>query len=96
MRLLIVAALPVCLLASAFAHTNQPGTVSAQDPQTIKIIRAGSQPSRQGPRENFTGVARVEPFSRRMLRRAHRVRSLRLSRAPERRGTPTRWAKSLS
>lgn len=35
---------------------------SAQDSQAIRIIRNGSQPSRQGPPENFTGSVRVDPL----------------------------------
>ncbi|HVT94210.1 MAG TPA: carboxymuconolactone decarboxylase family protein [Bryobacteraceae bacterium] len=56
MKMLAATALSVSFLASAFAQTN--GT----DSQAIKIIRSGSQPSRQGPGENFTGVVRVEPL----------------------------------
>lgn len=36
--------------------------VSAQDSQAISIIRRGSQPSRQGPAENFAGSVRVDPL----------------------------------
>jgi 4-carboxymuconolactone decarboxylase len=53
MKLLAATALSVSLLASAFAQTNS---------QAIKIIRKGSQPSRQGPAENFAGSARVDPL----------------------------------
>ncbi|MFZ0590510.1 MAG: carboxymuconolactone decarboxylase family protein [Bryobacteraceae bacterium] len=62
MKLLAATVLPIFLLASALGQTNQAGTASAGDSQTIKIIRAGSQPSRQGPPENFTGSVRVEPL----------------------------------
>ena len=57
MKVLATAALSVSLLASLFAQTNQT------DSQAIKIIRRGSQQSRRGPGENFTGVVRVDPFS---------------------------------
>ena len=59
------------LLASASAQTNQAGAASApanalngsaQGSQAIKITRRGSQPSRQGPAENFTGSVRVDPL----------------------------------
>jgi 4-carboxymuconolactone decarboxylase len=56
----MAAVLPLSFLASAFAQTNETGTALAQDSQAI--IRRGSQPSRQGPGENFTGVMRVDPL----------------------------------
>jgi 4-carboxymuconolactone decarboxylase len=68
MRLLVATVLPLSLLASAFAQANQAGLASAsgatqsQDPQQIKIIRRGSQPSRPGPAENFTGSVRIDPL----------------------------------
>ncbi|HKI04120.1 MAG TPA: carboxymuconolactone decarboxylase family protein [Thermoanaerobaculia bacterium] len=50
MKLLAVTVLFFSLAASASA-------------QTLSIARSGSQPSRQGPAENFTGAVRVEaPF----------------------------------
>jgi 4-carboxymuconolactone decarboxylase len=48
---LLTAALSLSLLASASAHA-----------QTITITRSGTQPSRQGPAENFTGSVRVDPY----------------------------------
>ncbi len=72
MKLLAAMVISLSLLASAFAQTNlsevAARTVSApaapaQDSQAIKIMRSGSQPSRQGPVENFTGSVRVDtPF----------------------------------
>ena len=64
MKLLAATAMTLSLLASAFAQTNKAGTASAstQDSQVIRIARRGSQPSRQGPAENFTGSVRVEPL----------------------------------
>src|SRR3954466_4802041 len=56
MKVLAATALSASLLASAFAQTNQT------DSQAIKIIRKGSQPSREGPAENFTGSVRVDPL----------------------------------
>jgi 4-carboxymuconolactone decarboxylase len=35
---------------------------SSQSSQSITISRSGSQPSRQGPAENFTGSVRVDPL----------------------------------
>ena len=54
MKLLGAMAITLSLLASAFAQTP--------DSQSIRIIRGGSQPSRQGPVENFTGAVRVVPL----------------------------------
>jgi 4-carboxymuconolactone decarboxylase len=64
MKLLAATALSLSLLASATAQSNQAGaaSASAQDSQMIKIARRGSQPSRQGPAENFTGSVRVDPL----------------------------------
>src|SRR3954452_2129753 len=71
MKLLAATALSLFLLASAFAQSNEADGASgagaaplapAQDSQRIKIIRRGSQPSRQGPAENFTGSVRVDPL----------------------------------
>ncbi len=54
--MLAATALSLSLLVSAFAQTNET------DSQTIRIIRNGSQPSRQGPAEHFTGVAHIHAF----------------------------------
>jgi 4-carboxymuconolactone decarboxylase len=65
MKLLAATVISLSLLASASAQTNQAGAASGsgvQDSQTIKISRSGSQPSRQGPAENFTGSVRVDPL----------------------------------
>jgi 4-carboxymuconolactone decarboxylase len=56
MKLLAAIILSLSLIASALAQANKT------DPQAIKIIRRGSQPSRQGPGENFTGAVRVDPL----------------------------------
>lgn len=61
MNPLAATALSVSLLASALGQTNQTATQS-QDSQQIRIIRRGSQPSRQGPVQNFTGSVRVDPL----------------------------------
>lgn len=54
MKLLAATVLSLSLLASASAL--------AAAEQTITIARSGSQPSRQGPAENFTGSVRVDPL----------------------------------
>ncbi|HWT02551.1 MAG TPA: cupin domain-containing protein [Pyrinomonadaceae bacterium] len=61
MKLFAATVMSLALLASASAQTNQSGA-PAQDSQAIKIARRGSQPSRQGPAENFTGSVRVDPL----------------------------------
>jgi quercetin dioxygenase-like cupin family protein len=59
------------LLAPLRAHAIQeraasgadtPAVASSADSQTIKITRVGSQPSRSGPVENFTGSVRIDPL----------------------------------
>jgi 4-carboxymuconolactone decarboxylase len=65
MKLLAATAITLSLLASASAQTNQAGAASgpqAPGSQSIRIMRGGSQPSRQGPAENFTGSVRVDPL----------------------------------
>ncbi len=61
MKLLAATAITLSLFASGFAQTNQTGAASgpsvAQAPgsQSIRIMRSGSQPSRQGTAGNFSG-----------------------------------------
>jgi 4-carboxymuconolactone decarboxylase len=71
MKLLTATVISLSLLASASAQANQAGTASesgaapsasVQDSQTIIITPSGSQPSRKGPAENFTGSVRVDPL----------------------------------
>jgi quercetin dioxygenase-like cupin family protein len=71
MKLLVATVMSLSLLASACSHATQasavsgsdaPSAASSEDLQTIKITRSGSQPSRQGPSENFTGSVRVDPL----------------------------------
>jgi 4-carboxymuconolactone decarboxylase len=61
MKLLAATVVSLSLLASASAQTNQAGA-QASGSQSIRIMRGGSQPSRQGPAENFTGSVRVDPL----------------------------------
>jgi hypothetical protein len=56
MRILAALAISLCMLASG-AHSQ-----TSKDQGAIRIMRSGSQPSRQGPAENFTGSVRVDPF----------------------------------
>lgn len=48
------------LLAATLILLSLLAPASGQDSQAIKITRRGSQPSRQGPAENFTGSVRVD------------------------------------
>src|SRR5512145_3462839 len=52
MKRLPAAVMSLCLLATA----------SSESSQAITIARSGSQPSRQGPAENFTGSVRIDPL----------------------------------
>ena len=47
------------LVSGAQSQTTKDPKV---EQETIKIWRSGSQPSRQGPAENFTGSVRVDPM----------------------------------
>ncbi|HEV7903207.1 MAG TPA: carboxymuconolactone decarboxylase family protein [Pyrinomonadaceae bacterium] len=71
MKLLAATIMSLSLLASASAQTNRAGVASVsgvataapvQASQPIIITRGGTQPSRQGTVENFTGSVRVEPL----------------------------------
>jgi 4-carboxymuconolactone decarboxylase len=57
MKNLTVTVVSLLLIASAFAPIG-----SAQDSQAIKIMRDGSQQSRSGAAENFTGSVRIDPL----------------------------------
>jgi 4-carboxymuconolactone decarboxylase len=57
MKNLTIAVVSLSLIASAFAQIG-----FAQDSQAIKIVRNGSQASRSGPAEYFTGSVRIEPL----------------------------------
>jgi len=58
MKLLAATVISLSLVSSVCAQTNS----EARGSQSIKIIRSGSQPSRQGAAENFSGVVRVDPL----------------------------------
>jgi len=56
MRIFVTIAISLCMLAlDANSRTSK-------DQGAIRIMRSGSQPSRQGPAENFTGSVRVDPL----------------------------------
>jgi 4-carboxymuconolactone decarboxylase len=54
----IFAAIVISFCMLAFGARSQ----TSKDPGAIRIVRSGSQPSRQGPAENFTGPVRVDPL----------------------------------
>jgi quercetin dioxygenase-like cupin family protein len=71
MNLLTATAIALVVLASASAHaTEAPAAsgaggqpaVSHEDAQTITITRSGSQPSRKGVGQYFTGSVRIDPL----------------------------------
>ena len=55
MKRLAVTALSLSLITPVFAQSNEAGASSAsdQDSQAIRIVRKGTQPSRQGPRRAY-------------------------------------------
>ena len=56
MRIHAAIAISLCMLASVAQSQT------SKDQGAIRIMRSGSQPSRQGPAENFTGSVRVDPL----------------------------------
>ena len=56
MKIHAVIAISLCMLASSAQSQT------SKDQGAIRIMRSGSQPSRQGPAENFTGSVRVDPL----------------------------------
>jgi len=52
MKFVVAAVLSLSLLAST----------SSESSQAIKVTRSGSQPSRPGPAEYFTGSVRIDPL----------------------------------
>jgi quercetin dioxygenase-like cupin family protein len=49
-------------LAAGTAVAQIPTATTQERKGTMQITRAGSQPSRKGPGENFTGAVRVDPL----------------------------------
>ena len=71
MKLLTATVISLVVLASASAHATEAPVasgaggrlaVSHADAQTITITRSGSQPSRQGVGQYFTGSVRIDPL----------------------------------
>jgi 4-carboxymuconolactone decarboxylase len=66
MKLVAAMAISLSLFASAYAQSNQtepasdPARAQAPTSESIKIMRSGSQPSRQAAAENFSGSVRVD------------------------------------
>jgi 4-carboxymuconolactone decarboxylase len=56
MKIHAAMAMSLCILASGAQSQT------SKDQETIKITRSGSQPSRQGPAENFSGSVRLAPL----------------------------------
>ena len=56
MRIPAAIAISLCMLASVAQSQTSKGQGA------IRIMRSGSQPSRRGPTENFTGSVRVDPL----------------------------------
>ena len=76
-------------------RATAPPTASGPGSQTVIITRSGSQPSRQGPAENFTGSVRVDPLfqARRSVTHVWRFRHVQ-SRVPGLHGTRIRLVRS--
>lgn len=71
MKLIAASLMTLSLLASACAGANQErvasssyahSAASTKKSQTMTITRSGSQPSRQGPAEYFSGSVRIDPL----------------------------------
>ena len=68
MKAFAAMAISLSLVSSVWPQANQSGVKSdsfgtqAPGPQSIKILRNGSQSSRQGEAENFSGAVRVDPL----------------------------------
>jgi 4-carboxymuconolactone decarboxylase len=56
MRIHAAIVISLCMLASVARSQT------SREQGAIRIMRSGSQPSRQGPAENFTGSVRVDPL----------------------------------
>lgn len=56
MRIFVGITISLCML------TSVAQSQASKDRSAIRILRSGSQPSRQGPAENFTGSVRVDPL----------------------------------
>lgn len=52
----------LAMVGPAFAEAPTPAVETKQGNGTMEIRRNGSQPSRKGPAENFTGGVRIDPL----------------------------------
>jgi len=71
MKLFTATVISLALLAAACARANQAGAASGtgapppasgDDAQMLKIMRRGTQATRNGPAEYFTGSVRIDPL----------------------------------
>jgi 4-carboxymuconolactone decarboxylase len=66
MKLLAATMLALSLLGTTYGQTPETGAAAGgadvSGSQSITIVRGGSQPSRHGPAENFSGKVRVDPL----------------------------------
>jgi quercetin dioxygenase-like cupin family protein len=62
MKLRATTVISLPLLALALAQASQTTVSSGDVAKTIEITRNGSQPSRKGPAEYFTGAVRLDPL----------------------------------
>jgi 4-carboxymuconolactone decarboxylase len=60
--LFAAAVVAVSLTAPSPGQARQAANAAVRDSNAIRIVRARTQPSRQGPAENFTGSVRVDPL----------------------------------
>jgi 4-carboxymuconolactone decarboxylase len=71
-------------------------SAAGEGAQALQIARSGSQPTRQGPADNFTGPVRVDPLfeAKAPARASGAAVTFELALGPP--GTRTRWARSCS
>ncbi|MBW4421690.1 MAG: cupin domain-containing protein [Myxacorys californica WJT36-NPBG1] len=62
MKLLATMIVSSSLLALGFSPVAQAQAPSSNNTQLVEVRRNGSQPSTQGPAENFTGTVRIDPL----------------------------------
>jgi quercetin dioxygenase-like cupin family protein len=62
MKQLTIAVMTFSLFALGFAQAGHTQVSSGDRPQTVEIVRNGSQPSTEGAAEYFTGSVRINPI----------------------------------
>lgn len=91
MKKITLTVLSVLFATSVFVYAKKTAPLKiAESAEQIDIIRPGDLPSTKGPKSSFTGEVRVDRIFPGAIRLKFPVESLRLSRAPGRRGIPTR------